>query len=143
MTKSLKTLSKLSAKQIEDKQKEIAKLNAVIDEMEQRQAYLNAAIVSEYAAATQTADSTLYRAAGAFELRAKAELADLKESLIDAERIMAEKREQMRELYSEQKRYDMLIERKEFEAKKEQAKKEQDALDEMGALRHTRDLRSS
>lgn len=138
MTKTLATLIRLSEKKVEDKQKEIAELNTLIMKMEERKSYLTQAVEDEYKAATVASVSELYTAAGSFDLRAKAEIQDIDEALADAEKIMEEKRDAIRELYTEQKRYDILHSRKKEQAKKEHDKQLQANLDEMAVLRYGR-----
>jgi len=80
-------------------------------------------------------DALLYSFAGKFSQKAKDEVADIQAARQDAQGILAQKREKLRIQFAEQKRYEILIERKEVEMKKAKAKKEQADLDEVSALR--------
>lgn len=132
---TLLTLQKLASQKVEAKQKEIAKLESVILQMTERQEYLNKAIVTEHKIAAEFGDPMLFSAAGMFQEKAQVELHDLAEAMEDAKRIMMEKREKLRALYAEQKRYEILHERQEVKKKKEREKKGQSVLDDLAGAR--------
>ena len=132
---TLQTLQKVASRKVEKKQKEIAELEKLIMQMKDRQFYLNGAIVSEHKAAADVGDPTLFSSAGMFQEKAQVELRDLAEAMEDANKIMSEKREKLRELYAEQKRYEILHEKQLLKEKKEREKKQQAMLDDMAASR--------
>jgi len=134
--KSLRTLGRLAERQVEEKQKEIGEINKVIRQMEVRRATLTKTIILEGKLATENSDPMLYQAAGAFTGRAEHEIQDIDEATIDAEKILEERRAELKVLFAEQKRYETLEKRRLEAEKKKRDKKEQIMLDEMGSTRH-------
>ena len=134
---TLDTLLKLASKKVDDKQKEIADLAKVMRDMEARYAELNKSVEIGHDVATKTSDDALlYAQAGNFAIMAESEKKDIVESQAKAKEIMAEKQSDMRILFSEQKRYEMLIDRRKLEEKKAKDKKEQMMLDEVAAQQY-------
>ena len=131
--KTLETLTKVAAKKVEEKQKEIADLQKVIDQMLARKAHLQSSIQAEYKVAETSGDANMFQMAGHYHQRAKAELVDIDEAMANAQKIMGEKRAQLQNLFAEQKRYEILLERRKAEAHKERLKKDQAVMDELGS----------
>lgn len=132
-TKTLETLGRLSEKKVEEQQKEIAELQRVIEQMKNRRSHLQSSIESEYNAANSSGDIELISMAGNYHKRADFELKDIAEAMTNAEKIMAEKRAVLQTLFAEQKRYEILLQRRKEELRKEALKKEQDTMDELGS----------
>lgn len=130
--KTLETLTRLAEKKVEEQQKDIAALRRVIEDMNTRKRHLISSIDAEYSAANVSNDMEVIQMSGNYHRRAEAELLDIKEAMIDAEKIMAEKRSALQKLFAEQKRYEILHTRRLEERHKEQLKAEQSAMDEIG-----------
>lgn len=135
---TLSTLHKVAKRAVDEKQRQIAELLGVMKQMEEREAELKAKMDSEHKVAMRAQDVFLLSQAGMFKEMADAEIKDIYEARRDAEKILAERREELTELYAEQRRYEILMERKAAEEKRLRAKKEQDALDESAAVRFSR-----
>lgn len=134
--KTLQSLHKIASQKVDKIQEEIAKLLGVMQQMDDREKQLLQQVDYEYNNAQQAGDDALlYSFAGRFSQKAKDEVADIQAARQDAQGILAQKREKLRIQFAEQKRYEILIERKEAEMKKAKAKKEQADLDEVSALR--------
>jgi flagellar export protein FliJ len=133
--KTLQSLHKIVSKKVEESQEEIAKLIGVMQEMDDRENHLMKQIDSEYQTVSNENDALLYTFAGKFSEKAKDEIKDIKQARIDAEKILSDKREKLRIRFAEQKRYDILLERKKLELKKAKDKKEQAELDELSSVR--------
>jgi flagellar export protein FliJ len=103
--------------------------------MDDRENHLMKQIDSEYQTVSNENDALLYTFAGKFSEKAKDEIKDIKQARIDAEKILSDKREKLRIRFAEQKRYDILLERKKLELKKAKDKKEQAELDELSSVR--------
>jgi flagellar export protein FliJ len=131
----LQSLHKIVSKKVEESQEEIAKLIGVMQEMDDRENHLMKQIDSEYQTVSNENDALLYTFAGKFSEKAKDEIKDIKQARIDAEKILSDKREKLRIRFAEQKRYDILLERKKLELKKAKDKKEQAELDELSSVR--------
>ncbi|MFT7144637.1 MAG: flagellar export protein FliJ [Alphaproteobacteria bacterium] len=133
--KTLETLLKIASKKVEESHEDIGKLLHVMQNMDKRQADLNSGIESEYEVATMGNDSALLSFAGAFSLKSNDEILDIKQARIDAQKLMAKKRELLRQRFAEQKRYEILLDRKRVELKKERQKKQQAELDDLSIMR--------
>lgn len=129
--KTLETLERLASKKVEEKQIEIAEVLRVVEQMKERRAELITSVEKETSLAQKNGDIQLMQMAGNYSLRAKAELQDIAEATEDANKILTEKRSDLQERFSEQKRYEILLRRKKEERLKEIRKKEQNALDEV------------
>ncbi|MAI07347.1 MAG: flagellar export protein FliJ [Magnetococcales bacterium] len=134
--KTLQSLYKIATKKVEESQEEIAKIVDVMQQMDDRERKLLNQIDYEYGNATSQSDALLYSFAGKFSEKSKDEIEDIKKARVDAKKILAEKREKLRVRFAEQKRYEILIERKRLEFKKSEQKKEQAELDELSSVRH-------
>lgn len=133
--RTLETLYKVSEKKAEDIQKEISKLIAVMQEMDERERTLLTSMDTEYETASASHDSVLLQFAGRYSERAKDEINDICAARASAIKILAEKRENLRVQFAEGKRYEILLDRKKAEIKREQDKKEQALLDEVAGVR--------
>ncbi|MDE0723691.1 MAG: hypothetical protein OSB62_03210 [Alphaproteobacteria bacterium] len=130
---TLTTLHKVAKQATDEKQRQIAEILAVIRQMEVRKEELLSKADTEHDAALAAKDAFLLSQAGLFAEMASAEIKDIDEATTDAEAILVERREELTEIYAEQRRYEILLERKAEEARKLRAKKQQDALDEVAA----------
>lgn len=132
--KTLQSLHKIATKKVEESQEEIAKLVGVMQDMDARESYLVKQIDYEYDNVASGSDSLLYSFAGKFSEKSKDEIDDIQKARIDAEKFLNEKREKLRIRFAEQKRYEILLERKRLELKKVKEKKEQAELDEVSSI---------
>lgn len=135
--KTFKTLVKLSAKTVEDKQKALASVRDQRMKLEDEKRDLENKQVTEVKAAHLTQDPQLIQMAGTFALRIKKnlEVIDMSiEAIRKQEEIAAEA---LQEAFSEQKRYEVLHDKAEAEYKKMLAKKEQEQLDDMASIRRS------
>jgi len=134
--KTLETLLKVATKKVEESHEDIGKLLAVMQQMDDREKLLLGKIESEYSLASAESDANLLNFAGAFTLKSHEEVADIRKARIDAEKLMLEKQEVLRKRFIEQKRYEILLERKRLALKKEHQKKQQADLDDLTVMRH-------
>jgi len=132
---TLKTMYNLSHQKVEDKQKEIAELYKLMSDMEQRFEQLSKSIESQGIPTVLGDDTLLYLSYGNFVERARFEMEDIKEALADAETILHEKQDAIKDLYAEQKRFEILHRRKVQERQDKIAKQTQAELDEMSQYR--------
>lgn len=133
--KTLETLLKIASKKVEESHEDIGKLLQVMQRMDKRETELNSSIDSEYEVAAMGNDSALLSFAGAFSLKSNDEILDIKKARLDAQKLMVEKRELLRQRFAEQKRYEILLDRKRAELKKELQKKQQADLDDLSMMR--------
>ncbi len=134
---TLSTLQKVAKRATDEKQRQISEILAVIKQMEDRKAELTSKMESEHNSAMKAGDAFLLNQAGLFKEMADAEIQDINEATVDEEAILAERREELTELYAEQRRYEILMERKAEEERKARAKKQQEALDEVAATMYS------
>lgn len=134
--KTLQSLHKIASKKVEESQEEIAKLLSFMQDMDDRERYLLNQVDYEYGTATKESDALLYSFAGKFNEKAKDEIDDIHKAREGAEKILLEKREKLRVRFAEQKRYEILLERKKAQILKEKNKKEQAELDEISSIRY-------
>ncbi len=137
---TLSTLQKVAKRATDEKQRQISEILAVMKQMEDRKAELTSKMESEHKSAMQAGDAFLLNQAGLFKEMADAEIQDINEAAVDAEAILAERREELTELYAEQRRYEILMERKAEEERKTRAKKQQEALDEVAATMYSNNV---
>tara|TARA_R110000868_G_scaffold218576_2_gene469172 strand:+ start:95300 stop:95725 length:426 start_codon:yes stop_codon:yes gene_type:complete len=133
--KTLETLLKVAHKKVEEVHEDIAKLQNIMFEMDKREAELLSKIDSEYEMASMEDDSVLLSFAGTFALKSNDEILDIKKARVDAQKLMAEKRAVLRQRFAEEKRFEILLERKRTELKKEHDKKQQAELDDLSIMR--------
>ena len=135
MADAVATLVKLAEQKVEEKQKELAVLNGNLNAMQAREEELNTSISSGYQQAEQANDPTISQQAGNYAKRAEIELDVLKQAFELVEKERDEKFKALQGLFAEQKRYEILLERKQKEALKKREKKQQDQLDELAGNR--------
>lgn len=138
--RTLDTLKRQAAQYVEDKQREIADLNNVMDQMQARERELNSEIENGTRMASEASDPTLLLQSGNYLMKAKNEIDEIAEAYADAMKIMDEKRDELSELFADEKRYDILLKRRLEERRLERLKKEQADLDEVGQTLHRRGI---
>ena len=134
--KTIETLLKVTTKKVEESQKDIAKLLKVMQKMDGREKELNLKIETENTAASHSDDVNLLSFAGKFTLKSTEEIEDIQQARKDAKALMVEKRSTLRGHFAEQKRYEILLDRKRKALKKERDKKQQKELDDLSTMRH-------
>ncbi|MBI1363330.1 MAG: flagellar export protein FliJ [Proteobacteria bacterium] len=137
--KALQTLIKLSRTKVEDKQKEIAVFREKIANIEGRIVELEQAIVDEEAASKGSLELQGYF--GPFHQRALKQIEGYQKDIARLEQELAPHLDELAELFAEQKRVEILYERRKEEARKLMLKKEQQELDEIATQRHIRKTR--
>jgi flagellar export protein FliJ len=139
MADSLATLIKLAAHKVEGKQQQLAQVEQGILAIFDQQQALDRQIKDGFAAATNDGSNPmLFEQAENFARRAKSD----KERLALEEQALTMVRDQMlaelRALFAEQKRYEILHENQQRKDKKRKDKKQQDQLDEVANMRVAR-----
>lgn len=135
--KTLKTLVKLSKKNVEDKQKALASIRKQRYKLEDEKTQLQQKRVSEVKAAHKTQDPQLIQMAAAFEIRMQKNLQMIDQSIEVIQNQEEKAAEELQEAFAEQKRYEVLHDKAEAEHKKMIAKKEQEQLDDMASIRQS------
>tara|TARA_B100000609_G_C17160419_1_gene405857 strand:- start:92 stop:511 length:420 start_codon:yes stop_codon:yes gene_type:complete len=133
---ALETLIKVAEQELEEQQKHLSQLNEHIRVMEQRRKDLINRVEEGFDLATQ--DPSLSEQSGLFSRRAELELQDLKEALEEAEQLRERLLDKLRDIFAEKKKNETILENKREKALKEQQKKHQNQMDELGAAHHQR-----
>ncbi len=131
--KTLNNLLKIAKKSVEDTQKSIAQVLAAISGHEQQIAQLQKKIKDEGVYAGS--DPQMMIALDMFTKRSKADIKELAEKRMKLLNHEAQLREELSKNFAEEKRYQILLERKQAESKKLHDKKQQQQLDEIAATR--------
>jgi flagellar export protein FliJ len=134
--KTIETLVKLSENAVEEKQKEISAIQERLDAMESRKKHLLDGMETEVQIAADASTPLMYEMAGKFQAKAEDELDLLGQAIVLTEKELAEKRDELIELYQEQKTNDIILERKKEAIKKEREKKDIAELDEIASKMH-------
>lgn len=129
--KTMETLLRLSANAVEEKQKEIAAVQQRLEAMEGRKKHLLDGMEIEVQIAADASTPLMYEMAGKFQAKAEDELDLLDQAIVLTEKELEEKRDELTELYQEQKSNDIVLERKKDIIKKKQDKKSVAELDEI------------
>lgn len=134
--KGLQSMIRLSKWRLDEVRKELAAMEAMIDEIDGRIADLNAEMAAEQQAAAG-GDMAGF-AYGAYAKSVIARRDNLKSSRAETEKARDAKKEEVTEAFQELKKYEMLdaraAERQAYEAKR----REQTHLDEVGMQQHVR-----
>lgn len=135
MAKDLYSLIRYQGWQVDEKRRALGELLRIAESLENRMRQLHDDLKSEQnaAAASPEIAGVIY---GSYAQSFIAERESLQESIEKAEEKVAAAREELREAYQEQKKYEMTQEAR--EKKEEEARKllEQKELDEIGAEVH-------
>jgi len=128
--RTLETLQKVSKHKVDEQQKVLAELNTLADNIR-----LHIKNLEEEAAGVDKNlpdDPTLYQMASRYAVRLRGDIKVMRESLAAMEKKIAVETDKLRDLFAEQKRYEILLEREMAKKAAERAKKQQDQLDEIG-----------
>jgi flagellar export protein FliJ len=136
--KTIETLVKISANAVEEKQKEIGAIQHRLEAMENRKKELLDGVETNAQVAADASTPLLYEMSGKFHEKATDEVDLLDQAIALTEKELAEKRDELIELYQEQKTNDIVLERKKAAIKKERDKKEVAELDEVASGTHQR-----
>ena len=135
MKRTLKQLIRLGRQQLDEKRREQAALFAQIDQLMADEAGLQQGLAREQAAAS--ADPVAGMAFAAYAQSVRDRRARLDQRRAELDRQAADKAEEIRDAFEDVKRYEIMLERKEADAKAERDRLEQANLDEIGLNRHT------
>lgn len=130
---TLENLVRVAKNHIDNQKKVIGKLQSQCDAFTQQRDTLRSKMLSE--ANPEGDDVALQQMAGKFLKRAHRQAAELDEHIQKLNAQLDVENEKLRELFAEQKRYEILLERKVEERKKRIERLQQDQLDEMGSIR--------
>lgn len=128
--RSLGTLHKLASRAVENKQRDIAVVNAQLDGIDSEIKRLNSDIDHQYQTAQKSADVQLLQLAASYQQRAEAEIETLHQARTLCEKDLQQKQNELRTLFLEQKRLETLIIQKQAAEKHAADKKNQQQLDE-------------
>ena len=138
MANPLPTLKKLTQRQLEELQLKIAAVQRKIDSLQQQQANLSSAVDSGFQTAIQVGQSDmLYAQAGHFSDRTKDEIPKLKAMEQEFEEQLDDLQDQLRTLFAERERYNILMERERVKAARAAAKSQQRQLDELAGQKRS------
>lgn len=131
---TLRNLKKIAHHKVEDTQKELTQTLSTMELLAQKTAKIQTNIEKEE---TSLADDMDMRGHfERFEKRSRDEIKKLEDEIRTLQQHEAHLRNELAEHFAEEKRYQVLLERKEEEQRKERAKKSQAQLDEIAAGRH-------
>lgn len=136
MVKSLKTLIKLAAKDVENEQQIMGRLQAKLDELNEKKTAFEQAILKESELAQKKPE---YSADfGNFANSVQDKIRNLAEQIHLQEQKIATQRDVLRAAFAEQKKYEIALENKEEMISQEEKRKEQIMLDELAGQGHRR-----
>lgn len=130
---TLKNLRKIARHKVDEVQKELAQTLATMTHLADKISHLESCIEKEEVAAAD--DLAMRGHFERFEKRTRDEIKKLEDEIRTLRQHEAHLRAQLAEHFAEEKRYQILLERKQQELQKEQAKKTQAQLDEIAAVR--------
>lgn len=134
---TLENLVRVAKNKVENQQKIISKLYAESDSLTEKHTQLRTQMVAETNNAGD--DVQLQQMAGKFFQRAHKEATALEVRIAQLATEIAAENETLKDMFAEQKRYEILLERKQLERKKRLERLQQDQLDEIGAIRARRE----
>lgn len=128
--KTLETLQKVSKHKVDEQQKVLGELNALADNIREHIKNLEA----EAAGIDKNLpDSpTFYQMASRYSVRLRGDIMVMNKSLAELDKKIAKETDTLRDLFAEQKRYEILLERAIAKRAAGRAKREQSHLDEVG-----------
>ena len=129
--KAFHTLIKLAQKKLEDCQKQVAELQQELRRLDARSAMIQEQVEEGYKTAGDVDAPTAYQVAGTFVMRAEQEQQHIAEERQTVQAALDELREEMRILFAEKKRYEILEDAQKMAAKKAYEKKAQAALEDL------------
>lgn len=132
---TLENLKKIAHHKVEEVQKELGETAAAIAHLADKATKKEQAIKHEEENMPDDLDMRAHFER--FEKRARVEINTIQDEILTLRQHEAHLRDQLAEHFAEEKRYKILLERKQAELKKEREKKNQSQLDEIAAERHT------
>lgn len=133
--KTLETLQKVSKHKVDEQQKTLAELNTLADNI-----HTHIQNLEDEAAGVDknlSDDPNLYQMASRYSVRLRGDIKVMSESLAAMKTKIAAETDLLRDLFAEQKRYEILLERKKNQKAADRAKEQQNQMDEIGKTRHT------
>lgn len=131
MAETLEVLIKVAERKVEKAQQELAQTRGVIAHTEREIEAREREAVVAFATSIGEDDVVAMQAAAAFQERMRREVASLRAMKAQMEVLATEQEGVLRGFFAEQKRYELLWERKKQARRKEREKKAQHALDEV------------
>lgn len=131
MAETLAVLIQLAERRVDDVQRALGMIRGHLREIADQMVRLEQEAAVAFVTAIAEDDVMALQASGAFQERVRREVTRLKE--LEAQ-LQGQEREKQRELqacFTEQKRFELLLEKQKLAARKERAKKMQNALDEV------------
>lgn len=128
--RTLETLKKVSKHKVDEQQKVLGELNTLADNI--RAHIINLETEAASVDKNLPDDPNLYLMASRYSVRLRGDIKVMQESLAKLEEKIAKETDILRDLFAEQKRYEILLERAIAERAAQRAKKQQDQLDEIG-----------
>ncbi|MBK5921233.1 hypothetical protein CCR80_09335 [Rhodothalassium salexigens] len=134
MKRTLRQLIRLSRQHLDEKRREQAEIFARIDQTQAQSEALSQQMADE--AVVAQADTMARMAYPGFARAAMDRRAALAEQIAALEREAEAKAEEIRQIFEEAKRYEIMLDRQEDAAKRAADRAEQADLDEIGLTRH-------
>lgn len=131
MAETLEVLIKVAERKVEKAQQELAATRAIMVRTEEEIVKMEQEAAVAFVTAIAEDEVMAMQAASAFQERMRREVALRQVALRQMAELIAEQEAALREVYADQKRYELLWDKKKLERKKEREKKAQNALDEV------------
>ena len=140
MAKDLHSLIRLQGWQVDEKRRKLGEQLRIVESLENRVRQLQEEVVREQAAASESPEEAgvIY---GSFAIAVIDERKNLAESIEKAEEAVAFARDELREVYQQQRKYEMTQEARDEKEEKERKRLEQIDLDEIAAENFRQKLR--
>ena len=131
MANTLEVLIQVAERKVEDMQRQLVKTREEMVRLLQQMRSLEQEAAIAFVTAVAEDDVLALQAAGAFQERMRREVSRLKELELAAQAREVTQKTELQELYANQKRYEMLLEKQKLAKRKERMKKAQNNLDEV------------
>jgi flagellar biosynthesis chaperone FliJ len=131
MAETLEVLIKVAERKVEKAQQELAATRAIVARTEEEIVNLEREAAVAFVTAIAEDDVLAMQAASAFQERMRREVALRHAALQQMAELITTQEAALREVYAEQKRYELLWDKTKLERKKAREKKTQNALDEV------------
>jgi flagellar export protein FliJ len=135
MAETLDVLIQVAERKVEAMQQALAKTRDALVELAKGMKKLEQDAAVAFVQAVAEDDVLALQAAGAFQERARRDIAALKELEAGLQTQESEQKVQLQELYAVQKKYELLLEKQKLAKRKERMKKAQNQLDEVAGRR--------
>lgn len=138
--KGIENLIRLQKWNVDEKRREVAELEALLDDLKARAKALEAEIVREQQAASRNAGDTdeVSMGYGAYAKAVIQRRETLQESIAEAAKVVDQAHDELTEMFQELKRYEVARDRANAEREYKEQRQEQADLDEVSIQRHRR-----